>query len=147
MRSYPPQYQRSSTPLNLSPSLFPFLFCPPSHFCSLFRLFSLFFLVLLLSFSFSFLFPSLNHPSFVFSPFFLTLSADFFLVGVCVYLRVYVHAYSAILCVSANLEPYVFNRRRNIHSVQRLSWVFAAQERKKKRSFETGNHQVNAYFH
>ena len=97
MRSYPPQYPRSSTPLNPPPSLFLFFlflfFLPPfsSHFPPSFPP-SLFVLSLfLLSF-----FP--GPPSF-----FSSLSTSFLCVCVCVCIsRLFVRAYLAIPCVSAN---------------------------------------------
>ena len=99
MRSYPPQYPRSSKPLNQPPSLF--LFYPPPPFLS----FSSFCFPLFLgSFFFSFLsfFPDPPLLFFLFLSFFRTF-ATFFVccVCVCVYLRMYVHAYLAIPCVSA----------------------------------------------
>ena len=106
MRSYPPQYPRSSIPLNPSPSLFYFF---PSPSFSLIFLFSFApFLFVLLLFVLSF-FPDLPSFFFVLSTFssfsFFLLFLLFFVcvhVRVCVYLRMYVRAYLAIPCVSAN---------------------------------------------
>ena len=110
MRSCPPQYPRSSTPLNPSPSHFlcsPFFFLPlfSSHFAPSFPPFSF------CPFSFSSFFPDLpsfgffldspNFFSFFFLIFLLYLFAFFACVRVCVS-RMYVRAYLAIPCVSAN---------------------------------------------
>ena len=81
MRSYPPQYPRSSNPLNPSSSLFPFpfFFAPPptSRFCSF--LFSSF---LFGPFPFVFFHSSLTPPLLFFSfPLFLN---SFWFLCVCV---------------------------------------------------------------
>ena len=89
MKSYTSQYLRSSTPLNLSPSLSLFFVSP--FFCF---------------FSISFFFLSFLPPLF---PSFLPT----FCVCVCVYLRMYVRLYLAIACVSAhdNVEHIKSNIR------------------------------------
>jgi len=99
MRSYPPQYSRSSTPLNPSPSLFIFLFFPfflPPPFSHFPPFFSTFFLALFsLSFLFSFL--SLCTALFFSSPF----SFPFFFYSFCfLFLCVCVRAFNFVcMCV------------------------------------------------
>jgi len=104
MRPYPPQYPRSSTPLNPSPSHFlcsPFFFLPlfSSHFAPSFPPFSF------CPFSFSSFFLSWPPLSFflVLSTFDFMVFSYFFCVCACVCVsRVYVRAYLAIPCVSAD---------------------------------------------
>ena len=106
MRSCPPQYPRSSTPLNPAPTLF--LFFLSFFSLPLFRSFSSFLSPLFFS---SFLFLSFfpDPPSFfifilVFPTFFFS-SFYFFFVCVCACVcvsRMYVRAYLAIPCVSAD---------------------------------------------
>ena len=107
MRSYPPQHPRSSNPLNPSPpSFFFFPLHPPTLSLSFPLLFIFFprFLCCPFPFLFFSFFP--DPPLFNFFlfpfPFFSKLFLLFFLVCVCVYLRVKVRAYLVIPCVSAN---------------------------------------------
>jgi len=112
MRSYPPQYPRSSTPH--PPPLFFFLFPPfpiflPPHPFSLF--FSLFFSLPFLFVLFSFLSFFPDSPIFLF-PFALLLFLLFFVcVRVCAYLRMYVRAFLAILSVNDNVKRIKSNMR------------------------------------
>ena len=108
MRFCPPQYPRSFTPLNPSPSLFLFFPFPPSPHFSLIFLLLLPLRLFVLSF-FSFYLSFLTLPLFcfwfflLFLSFFSNLSTFFVCVRarVCVS-RMYVRAYLAIPCVSAD---------------------------------------------
>jgi len=102
MRSYVPQYPRSSTPLNPSPSPFLFSFFSLPPFSLIFLLFLLLFFFLSFGFSFLSFFPDPHLFFFSFFPFFPYSFYFCVCVCVCVYLRMYVRAYLAILCVSAN---------------------------------------------
>ena len=125
MRSYPPQYPHSSTPLNPSPSLFLFFFFSSPPFSLILLLFFSFFarclFVLFLSFLSFFPAPHLCFFSFPSFLFFSTLYI-FLCVCACVYLRIYVRANLAIPCVSANNNVkhvksnigYVFDKKINI---------------------------------
>ena len=124
MRSYPPQYPRSSNPLNPSSSLILFFLCPPHPLFLSFALFFLFFSSLsFCCFHFLFFLSSQTLPSFFtpFPPFWYSFYFFLLLVCVCVYLRMYVRAYLAIPYMSANDNDkhiksnirYVFYKKTN----------------------------------
>jgi len=104
MRFYPPQYPRSSNPLNPTLSLLVSFFCPPPHFSSLFPLFFLFPLIFFLSFAFPFL-SSFSDPLLYFffpCPPPLFLNSFYFCFGVCVRISPCVCAcvFGNCMCVS-----------------------------------------------